>query len=501
MTDIIIRINGSRHRAAFKEGETWLDLLRREGIPVNAECGGLGTCGKCRITLVQGSRRRCILACRETVDPAWKAEVETVPENPEQAVLPPADTYTAAVDLGTSTVAVRVFPENSPESGLVCTQWNAQRTYGADVITRIRYIQDHPEGLQDLSLILWRQIRKMAESMMPRGTMPARYFLAGNTVMQHIAAGLSPVSIAQAPFRPETLFAQDCFLPAPETGTPVWYAPCAASYVGGDITAGLYASGLTARPGTFLFLDVGTNGEMALIHNGSVTCCAAATGPAFEGSGIACGMTGINGAISHVRWDGHAWQTDVIGGGPARGLCGSGLLELLALLVRFRIISGTGRLLPPDELPLPWSQFVTEDENGAAVFHLTKEVFLTADDVHRLQLAKAAVAAGIDVLLQTCRTAPQQIEETVLAGGFGTHLDPHSAVLTGMLPPALERSAHAAGNTSLAGITAAAADPQARIALDAIRRKCIYLELSGSSLFTRCYMEHMGFYEEEDDDE
>lgn len=540
MADIIVITDGEKRRAAFREGETYLALFRRAGIAVNAECGGLGTCGKCTIALHKNGVTRYVPACRTAVDPSWTAEVpaqapavieeedagsdaakvggkSAAPDaaaagrrgagtasaaaGEEGAALPGGSSYTAAVDLGTSTVAVRVFPSGCVRRRRTCTQWNAQRTYGADVITRIQYIQEHPEGLADLSQILWKQILKMACGLLPEGAHLDRIFLAGNTIMQHIAAGLSPVGIAHAPFRPETLFTEDSFFPDPVSGTPVWYAPCAAGYVGGDITAGLYASGLPRRRGTFLYLDIGTNGEMALIRDGRITCCAAATGPAFEGSGIACGMTGVSGAISHVRWTGSTWQTDVIGGGKARGICGSGLIELLALLVRYHVLSGNGRLLPPDELPLPWSQFMTADKNGDAVLHLIGQICLTADDVRTLQLARAAVAAGIDVLLKENGIGPAQIDETILAGGFGTHLDPQSAADAGMLPAGLVSRTSAIGNASLAGITAAAADAQAREEIRQIQESCTYLELSGSDLFSQSYLAHMDFYPEYDEEE
>ena len=274
--------------------------------------------------------------------------------------------------------------------------------------------------------------------------------------MQHLFAGYSVRGIAAAPFRPETLFAA----PGDETlhGVPVHFAPCVAGYVGGDITAGLLAAGLAELPGENLFLDIGTNGEMALGGRGGFVCCAVASGPAFEGAGITCGMPGVDGAISRVRYD-RGFLYDVIGGGEPKGLCGSGLLDLTAVLLRLGVIAPGGRLLPPEDAPMPLRRYLTRDDDGNGRFHLTPEVSLTAADVRNLQLAKAAVAAGIRVLLQQRGIAPEQVDGVYLAGGFGSYLDPESAMAIGMLPRACAGKLHTLGNTALAGAAALTLDP------------------------------------------
>ena len=298
-----------------------------------------------------------------------------------------------------------------------CSGWNAQAPYGADVISRIQYTLEKPDGLPELSRRIREQIWALVSDALARsGRTPGtlrEITLAGNTVMQHLFAGYSVRGIAAAPFRPETLFAA----PGDETlhGVPVHFAPCVAGYVGGDITAGLLAAGLAELPGENLFLDIGTNGEMALGGRGGFVCCAVASGPAFEGAGITCGMPGVDGAISRVRYD-RGFLYDVIGGGEPKGLCGSGLLDLTAVLLRLGVIAPGGRLLPPEDAPMPLRRYLTRDDDGNGRFHLTPEVSLTAADVRNLQLAKAAVAAGIRVLLQQRGIAPEQVDGVYLAG-------------------------------------------------------------------------------------
>ena len=351
-----------------------------------------------------------------------------------------------------------------------------------------------PVGLPELSRRIREQIWALVSDALARsGRTPGtlrEITLAGNTVMQHLFAGYSVRGIAAAPFRPETLFAA----PGDETlhGVPVHFAPCVAGYVGGDITAGLLAAGLAELPGENLFLDIGTNGEMALGGRGGFVCCAVASGPAFEGAGITCGMPGVDGAISRVRYD-RGFLYDVIGGGEPKGLCGSGLLDLTAVLLRLGVIAPGGRLLPPEDAPMPLRRYLTRDDDGNGRFHLTPEVSLTAADVRNLQLAKAAVAAGIRVLLQQRGIAPEQVDGVYLAGGFGSYLDPESAMAIGMLPRACAGKLHTLGNTALAGAAALTLDPAQWQRIGNISRACDYLELSGRADFAAAFTDDLSF--------
>ena len=265
-----------------------------------------------------------------------------------------------------------------------------------------------------------------------------------------------------------------------------------AGYVGGDITAGLLAAGLAELPGENLFLDIGTNGEMALGGRGGFVCCAVASGPAFEGAGITCGMPGVDGAVSRVRYD-RGFLYDVIGGGEPKGLCGSGLLDLTAVLLRLGAIAPGGRLLPPEDAPMPLRRCLTRDDDGNGRFHLTPEVYLTAADVRNLQLAKAAVAAGIRVLLQQRGISPEQVAGVYLAGGFGSYLDPESAMTIGMLPRACAGKLHTLGNTALAGAAALTLDPAQWQHIGDISRACSYSELSGRADFAAAFTDNLSF--------
>lgn len=407
----------------------------------------------------------------------------------------------AAVDIGTTTVALRLFElETGRELGSH-NGWNAQGAYGADVLSRTQYIMERCEALELLSQLIRGQIfamlRQLCQQQGREFSEVKELFVAGNTVMQHIFAALSPASIALAPFRPLSLFDDGKALNI--DGVDVFFAPCVAGYVGGDITAGLLSADILNKHRKALFLDIGTNGEMALGGKDGFISCAVACGPAFEGAGISCGMTSTPGAISHVDWVDGQFKFSVIGGAEPRGICGSGLIDLMAVLLRLGLVDESGLLLSPDEAPEGFENWLDEDENGNGLLFLTEDdsVYFTAGDVRQLQLAKAAVAAGISVLMQEAGLDFEDIEALYIAGGFGNHMRAESAVEMGMLPEALLDKTVSVGNASLAGATEALLSYESRDELYRLQKCCGYLELSGNEAFNAAYPAHMSFDKEE----
>ena len=489
MPKVHIRTSARELNIKAETGERLLDVLRRTEVNVTAPCGGLGRCGKCRAT-VNGEE---VLACQYRLSEDAEVTVQELRGGAilggEAAASDGGTRLGAALDLGTTTLALRLYDLDTGACVGERTAWNAQAAYGADVITRTQYCMEHPEGTAKLQIVIHSQLDEILRALGTSLQDIEALFVAGNTIMQHLFAGINPSSIAVAPFTPQTLFEDS-----------ERFAPCVAGYVGGDITAGLLASGLFEKEGKYLFLDVGTNGEMALGGRDGFTCCAVASGPAFEGAGIACGMAGVDGAVSRVGLRGGKFFYEMIGGGEAKGLCGSGLVDLAALLCREGIVTASGLLLPPDEAPDRWAAYLKEDEDGNGVFFLTPEVYLTARDIRQLQLAKAAVAAGIRVLLKKSGTDINEIQGLYLAGGFGSFLNPHSAADIGMLPKELAEKTSVLGNASLAGASMVLSDEGARARLRDIQRACRYIELSGDRDFNEEYPEQMFFYEEDDDE-
>ena len=511
MRKITVR-RGAETKEYFADyNETVMDVLRREGMAVNAPCGGSGKCGKCRVQVTNWhGEYQWVLACRTVVDREMEIllpEEETggaiCDDAGEVAVFSGGTGYGAAVDIGTTTVVLRLY-DLQTGTGLGSRRaWNAQRPYGADVISRMQYIMEHADGLKLLTGLIRRQVLGMLEELCAEAEIAREeihtLFVAGNTVMEHILAGIDPRAIAVAPYEPEEHFTDGKPRSVPEwPGLEVYYAPCVAGYVGGDITAGLLSSRVEALPGKNLFLDVGTNGEMALNTGEEILTCSVACGPAFEGAEISCGMGSVPGAVRQVDWVGGKLELDVIGGGKPLGICGSGILDLLAMLLRFGVVDESGRLLPPEEVPEEMAAYMDEDEDGNGRFYLTEDntVYLTAGDVRKIQLAKGAVAAGISILLQRAGVRPETVRGLHIAGGFGTAMRPKSAAAIGMIPRELENHLSSVGNSSLWGAAAALCDAGWRKSLYEIPKKCRYIELAGDPAFAEAFMECMMFEEE-----
>lgn len=509
MVRITLRLGPDTIEYAAAPGETVMDVLRRAGVAPDAPCGGRGTCGKCRVRIAENGAVREVLACQTPADRDMEIFLKRVSggiirADGEDAFASGESGFGMAVDLGTTTVAVGLYSlENGKLLG-IRSDWNAQSPYGADVVTRMQYALEHPGGLALMGQLLRGQVLSLGGELCGECGVTfgevRRVFVAGNTVMEHFWAEEPVRPIAFAPYEPKELFVSGCMPPLPEMeGAEILCGPCVSGYVGGDITAGLLAAGLLDREERSLFLDVGTNGEMALRDGDGFLCCSVACGPAFEGAEISCGMASLPGAVSHVSRRGEQLILDVIGDAEPRGICGSGLLDLLKILLELGVVDEGGRLLPPHELgrDYPWLE---EDGKGCGIVYLDEagRVYFTAGDVRKLQLAKAAVAAGIAVLLRRSGTPVEEVEHICLAGGFGSHLDPASAAAIGMIPSVLKNRVVSAGNTAFRGAAMALTDAGARKKLKTIRSVCRYEELSADAVFGDEFVQRMMFEDEED---
>lgn len=503
MSRILLTGPEGEDRIETRPGDTLLEALRRAGHAPAAPCGGQGKCGKCLVKLSFQGEERLVRACRSPVP--GDCRVELLPEGTvtgEGSLAPPAPSpgrlgLGAALDLGSTTLALSLYDlATGKELGRELA-WNCQAPYGADVISRCKYIKDRGDGLERLSGLIRRQSVSLLRGLCLRAGRDweelSELYAVGNTVMEHIFAGLSPVSIASAPFMPLSRFEEDGGFEL--EGLRVFCAPCVSGYVGGDVTAGLLAAGLHQREGNCLYLDLGTNGEMALGGNGGFLCCSAACGPAFEGAGISCGMTGTQGAVSRARWGPLGPELQVIGGGPARGLCGSGLLDVAAMALARGLADESGRLLPPEEAPEEVRPWLEEDENGNGSFVFSREhrLSLRAGDLRALQLAKAAVAAGIRLIIKRAGLGFEDIDRVYIAGGFGSFMDTESAAVLGLIPRELLGRCRCLGNAALAGAATALLRPEKRGELLALEKSCGYIELSTDPDFNDEFIERLSF--------
>ena len=513
MSTVTVRSESGDKRFDCEPAITLLDLLSAEGFPIAAPCGGQGRCGKCAVTLVSpdGMRER-VNACRILASDVG----ERVVIAPDAAsggdiqlegggAIPGAGElhgYAAALDIGTTTLAARIIDRATGETLASASAWNAQAPYGADVISRIKY-SSKPGGLEKLTAAVRRQAGELISIACGDANVAhediAEMICAGNTTMEHIFAGVSPEGIGRAPYEPATLFTDGGAVRS-ETfpNARIRLAPCVSGYVGGDTVAALYATGMAEKDGVRLLMDIGTNGELVLGGREGLVCCSVACGPAFEGAEISCGMRAVQGAISAVRFaQGEFWYV-VIGGGRPKGVCGTGIVDALAEMLRSGVLDGTGRIREPDELPEGLRETVSVNRRGNVSFTVAPGVKLLAADVRKLQLAKAAVRAGVEILMSRAGVTAADVEEVYLAGGFGTRLDIGRAAEIGLIPPELADRTRAVGNAALDGAHRALCVPGGFEELIRIRDKCRYIELSGSAEFSDAFVDAMAFNDEED---
>jgi uncharacterized 2Fe-2S/4Fe-4S cluster protein (DUF4445 family) len=355
---------------------------------------------------------------------------------------------------------------------------NDQRIYGADVMSRIHAAREGKTG--ELFRRINSQVRDMLRQFDRRWDLKSKEYLAvaGNTAMLHLFVNADPSSLGAAPFTPAFLEARE--LPGSSLSLPVETAgllPSISAFVGADITAGIAVTGMTEERRTSLLIDIGTNGEMALFHNGRILCCSAAAGPALEGAGISCGTGGVTGAVNRVEKSGGSLVFSTIGGGPPVGLCGSGLIDAAALMLDEGVIDETGA-------------FTAESEES---FLITAGIAVTRGDVRQFQLAKSAIASGIQILCRAAGIEAGGVERVYLAGGLGFYIEPGRAIRTGLLPSSFRNRCAVCGNTSLEGAVRRLTDPAFPARCAGIAAKSEAVELAGDPAFMETFVENMLF--------
>lgn len=484
------------------EDTTILQAQRLAGLSPDAPCGGHGTCGKCRV-LANGES---VLACQTLVRPDMVVQTESdvshvvLESGIDTAValrpLRPDMRLHAAVDIGTTTIVCHLLSGVDGAILATSSMLNPQYTFGADVVTRIQAAIGGQ--MPELTESVRRGVAALVgESCQKAGADPQDIgvlSIVGNPCMQQLFLGVSPDNLAAPPFSPVLTEAKAIpageFVPcAPEASLLV--VPDISGYVGADTIACVLASRLYEAESPTLLVDIGTNGEMVLGSRHGMTACATAAGPALEGAKIACGMRGAAGAIDHVWLEQGQIVFSVIGGGEAAGLCGSGLIDLAAVLLEQGAINRRGRLQVPEQSPQLARQFSIVD--GSPRFTLCDGVYLTQEDIRELQLAKGAIAAGIELMVEELHVSLQDIDEVLLAGAFGSFINKESACAIGLLPPVLLEKIKSIGNAAASGSRRMALDREEFYRAETLCKKIHSLELAALPAFSRCFARHTWF--------
>jgi uncharacterized 2Fe-2S/4Fe-4S cluster protein (DUF4445 family) len=426
--------------------------------------------------------------------------------------LEPGDTsdeaYGAAVDIGTTTVVLYLVHLPTGQVVQVASDLNPQAQYGDDLVSRITVATTQPDGLSRLSEAICSLIDELiGRAASAAGIGRERIYeisVVGNTCMCHLFLGLSPVGLAALPFVPAFRGAQS--VRACELGLAihpegrVYVTPSIGGFVGADTVGVIVASELDLADGPRAAIDIGTNGEIVVSRDGELYACSTAAGPAFEGARIRQGMRAARGAIDAVTI-GEEVAIHVIGHGPPIGLCGSGLVDAVAGLVRAGVVDARGRLLPPEELPSVPEQVkrrVVQNESGPEFVLAWGEeagggrpVSITARDVRELQLAKGAIFAGLSLLLDLVELSPYSLDRLLLAGAFGNYIRRESAMAIGLVPNLPEERIESVGNAAGLGARLVLSSVSLRRRAEEISRRVQHVELAEQEGFYDRFAEAM----------
>ncbi len=457
-------------------GTGLLNALRQAGFYPDAPCGGLGKCGKCRVSVNCAE----VLACQTVVETDMTVLLPAShgPDFPASAGKPGTGAL-LAFDIGTTTVVCYLLSE-AGEILTTASALNPQTAFGADVVSRIR------AALAGEGSALTAAIRRCMEALVrsvceASSTDPAairRVAVVGNSCMQQLFLGLPVENLARPPFDPLLRQAKTVACgpalpccPAAE----LLLVPDIAGFLGADILGCVLAENLQEAEELTLLLDIGTNGEMVLGSRKGLLACATAAGPALEGAGIHFGMRGTAGAIDRVWAENGDLHFHVIGGGEPKGLCGSGLIDAVAVFLEAGQINRRGR--------------VKSD------LRLTEQIFLSQEDIRQVQLAKGAIRAGIELLAEQMGVKMEEIQRVFLAGAFGSALNPASACRIGLIPEELLEKITSVGNAAGAGAIRLARDESALALAQTLAERIRPIELSSLPGFPRRFAKSMEFRE------
>lgn len=500
MQKVTINLQPIDKKLTVNRGTPLIDVLHEYGVEF--PCGGKGTCGRCKVRLLTGNLKKgkeqqqkleklglesdWRLACYCAVESDITLEVAQF----ENIILAdnttfefqPRKGFGVAVDVGTTTLVVQLLNLENGQILDAVTDVNPQARFGADLISRIQSCLDGKQ--EELQTLIRRKIGAMIASVLTKHPVTiSEVVLVGNTVMHHIFSGLNVQSLSFYPFESPDLGVQKFTATAlgwklPET-TAIRFYPSIGSFVGSDILAGIAATKMAERASFSVLIDLGTNGEIVIGNKKQIVCASTAAGPAFEGAKISQGMRATTGAVSSVTASANPSEggekdqlsCHVIGNVKAKGICGSGLIDAMAILLRQEKIGLFGEI-----------------NSGEEKIELAPGVFLTQQDIREFQLAKAAIAAGLQILLNRLKITFNEIDQVFIAGGFGNFLNIQHVIETGLIETTEDKIVKL-GNTALIGAKMFLFEEENFI--QQILAKTAHINLEGDPAFQDIYIEKM----------
>ena len=517
-------------QTSIHSGATLIEAAGKAGIILNNVCGGKGTCKKCLVYLEPGSRK--VLACRHRIESDLMVSIPAESRYFEQKILTKgidaetrieSDIYKKyiqqgsadmifglAVDLGTTTIVARLIHMAAGQCRAIEAALNPQTRFGDDVVSRIAYAQTGKE-FTELRKVIIDCINDLIANLCKQAHIEPNDIyevcVVGNTTMSHIFLGLPISQLGLAPYKAHSLDAHD--VSPDELGLHInpsgniHTAENIAGFVGSDTIAVTLATDIDSVEEMTLMVDIGTNGEIILGTKDKLYAASCAAGPALEGARITCGSRACNGAIEAVVLNEDDIDLDVIANVPPHSICGSGLIDAVAVMLDLGVINATGRFAEPKTLvqtlpPAILSRIIKQDNEPAFVLAQAenandRSVFLSQRDIRQMQLAKGAIRAGIKLLQQKIGLKDSDIQRILLAGAFGNYIRRQSALRIGLLPVVETERIRFVGNAAAAGAQMILLSRQCRDKAGELARKIEYIEIAHEPGFQDVYADSMLF--------
>ncbi len=546
-----------KKNVTIRTDETVMQALRRGGYEIEGPCNGQGICGKCRIRVenpadvpqtphrriskTEAREKGIRLACRLvppddiTVhlpdDFSVDARIlegehlDGIELKPAAVVVSKKDAYWLqyagqdsevilqkwdvqfsakglAIDIGTTTLVVTLFCLVTGKELSTASSINPQTKFGHDILSRIQKGSTE-EGLAEVAGVVRKELNRLVQAACKKSNAVVDEILdvviGGNTTMLTLVAAINPEPLGRLPFTVDikagaSYAAKDFGLDVNPAGR-VYVPPIVHAFIGSDITAGVLACGCLEKKKPSLFVDVGTNGEMGINNDGRFIVASTAAGPAFEGMGVSCGIRAVPGAVEAAYFDGETIEIKTIDAQPARGICGSGIIDIMASLLKGGVVNPSGRIKTPDQkeglqASVAEGLVLIDDQ---PVFNIADGVFFTQADIRQLQLAKGAIRTGIDMLMSEANVTAEDLEDITLAGAFGYHLRPDSLATIGLIPDKLARKVRFAGNTSKTGCAMMLINASLREYLEKQVQSVEHLPLAEKISFQKLFIENLNF--------
>lgn len=456
-----VTVNGKTEYA--ENGTLLSEFLMKSGKGVEHLCGGKGSCRKCLVTVNGKDELSCQYIINSDINVNLESISDIYSETGAEETNDITDNLCYALDIGTTTLALALVSLDGNRIIKVITRTNPQRKFGADVMTRIDYCRKN--GVSALNKAVIAEINSMISEF---GITAERLFVSGNATMLHLFFGIDCSAMGVAPYT--SAFLESKTEKANKLGIigveTVELLQSIATFVGADIVAGLNFIGMPERGKHNLLVDLGTNAEIVLFSQKSALCTSAAAGPCFEGANISCGMSATDGAVYSYSANGIKTISDV----PAKGICGTGLVDIIAYLLDNEIVDETGYL---------------EDD-----FEFADGVYINQADIRQYQLAKSAVYSAILTLMQMKNVSFDDIDKLFISGGFSAKINVENAVKTGLLPKELKEKCVAIKNSSLLGTVKYACEKND---ISVYADSSTYVDLSANPIFSDLFIENMMF--------